>query len=189
MEFKKLGINIADADDRSAVFKRICELLSLNAEKVAEKLEIAVGRNGFELSSNQLLIFCVSYELHGVFDFRKNGEGNNFVIFVPELPSVGRVAVEAPETIKETSVDSVKVAVEAPVTTPPAEPTLESDFQSVGTGAPEGFNHSALVEPEQTEEAPESMTMGGEAPEEVKPNALTPLPGDLMNEDDDESPF
>ena len=106
--YSKLGISIIDANERRAIFERSCELLSINKEKEAEKLKIGRGREGFNVSSDQLIIFCAMNGIHGGFDFRKENKGDNFLMFLPVVPSKGKITIDAPETIKTTLVDIVE---------------------------------------------------------------------------------
>jgi hypothetical protein len=171
-EFKKLTITLLDKDDRRAVFERSCELLSLNIDKEAAKLNLERKKEGYDVSVMNLVTFCAINSLHGQFDFRT--DENLFLINVPVIPSVGKIAIEAPQTIKPTSVDQMVVeqapVVEAaPIDNPPVKNEQEADsnknWKSVSMNAPmteeeagskeEKLNLVVPKEPEEDVEQPD----------------------------------
>jgi len=169
MEYKKLTINILDAKDRREIFERSCELLSLDAKKEAKKIGSEIGREGFILSTEKLLIFSAIHNLHGQFDFRT--EEKLFLMFVPELPATGKIAIDSPQTINTTTVDTIEPEDE-PVVIAPAiveEPISKSD--------------EALA-------LADSFKSVSEAPFEEPEDKIDSSPAAILDEDeDDEDPF
>ena len=129
-EYTKLTIEIMEDSERQAIFLKSCELLSLNADKEAQKLKLEHKRDGYTPSSNDLLVFCLLNSLNGQFEFRE--EKKLFIILVPTVPSVGKAAIETPETIKPTSVDAVVVEQEKKPE-PDVTGDASDDFKSVGS--------------------------------------------------------
>lgn len=155
-EFINLTIELLSASERKAIFKRTCELLSVNIDKEAQKLKLERKREGYEPSASDLISFCGVNGLHGQFDFR--GDQKLFQIFVPRIPAKGKVVIDAPQTIKPTSVDQVIVDEAPDIILTAAEPVAaeNKDWRSVAMGAPlteeeAGIDDSPVDEDEESD--------------------------------------
>ncbi len=155
-EYHKLSIQASDPAERRVIFARTCALLSLDQAKEVQKQKIVAKADGLDVSINHLIVLCFMNNLHGGFDFRA-AEEKPFFINVPSLPSVGSVAVNAPETIKPTSVDEV-IVNEAPKVQEEAKPlpgaTFESAFESVGNDEAKETPPAAATEQPDDDDSP-----------------------------------
>ena len=105
---KILEIQITDPKDRKLLLTRMCELLSLDLEKEVKKLKIKSTASGITVNRNHIFDFLIDHELSGKFAFGVDRGECNLTIECPVIEAKGKIVVNAPETIKETSVDTVE---------------------------------------------------------------------------------
>lgn len=100
---KVLSISLTEKKDRTDLFLRICELLSLSKEKEAQRVGIKnVPKFGYQVSISSLFQFLYDNKIVVL----KCDFSEKFLsVACDVVPSVGVKSVKNPETIKETSVD------------------------------------------------------------------------------------
>lgn len=112
---KILEIQITDPKDRKLLLTRMCELLSLDLEKEVKKLKIKSTASGITVNRNHIFDFLIDHELSGKFAFGVDRGECNLTVECPVIEAKGKIVVNAPETIKETSVDTVEETIKKTV--------------------------------------------------------------------------
>lgn len=88
--------------DRQELFVEICRLLNLDIDKEAKKLKAKKINSGYVINLEHLIKFFDTHNLSGKFDF----ELKLISVDCEEIETKGKKAIENPENIKETSVDT-----------------------------------------------------------------------------------
>ncbi len=104
MEIELINVKISEGSsskDRRALFARLCELLVLDQQEEADKLEIKTTKAGLEVAIGHIFAFCFHKKLDVTFGFTEG----SIEVSCPEKQATGKDAIEKPEAIKSTSVD------------------------------------------------------------------------------------
>jgi hypothetical protein len=91
--------------DRREAFEYLCKANNLDVVKEAEKHGIDNPKAGYNVTIEKLFLFLYKNKMVGSFDF----EAKEIKVQFEEKPSIGKTAINKPETIKDSKVDEVDI--------------------------------------------------------------------------------